>query len=211
MSNDQKVEKSRGYRIAFWIAVLRGVFAVFLGLALIFNPEKNKAMLANFMGVFWLTTGILLLRHTSDVFGDQTDRALGRKTTIVIGIIFVLTGLLVISRSISRRWIDEVVLIELLGGVILLTGLLHLVAVFRAARVIKIKHIGAEVILAVFEIVLGALLIFSPLEQGPIVYWSATIWALVGGIFIIIYAFIQRAQSKRDQNTIREQSDTIVE
>ena len=45
MSNDQKVEKSRGYRIAFWIAVLRGVFAVLLGLALILNPEKNMVRL----------------------------------------------------------------------------------------------------------------------------------------------------------------------
>lgn len=109
--------------------MLRGIFAIMLGLVLIFNPEKTRIMLANFMGIFWLTTGILLLDHTSSALGDQTDRALGRKTSIV----------------------------------------------------------------------LGAMLIISPLEQGPIVYWAATIWALVGGSLLINDAFYQRARLKREK------------
>ncbi len=210
MSDERKDDHSRGPRIAFWIAMLRGIFAIMLGLVLIFNPEKTRVMLANFMGIFWLTTGILLLGHTSSALGDQTDRALGRKTSIVSGIVAVLTGMIIVSTSITRRWIDEVVLIELLGGVILLTGLLHLIGGFRAGRVIKIEHMGARKIFAIFEIVLGAMLIVSPLEQGPIIYWVATIWALIGGILIFSDAFYQGARLKREQEAQETSHGSVV-
>jgi len=55
--------------------------------------------------------------------------------------------------------------------------------------------------ISLLEIVQGAMLISSPLEQGPIIYWSATIWALVGGGLIISDALYQRAQLNREQKT----------
>jgi hypothetical protein len=45
------------------------------------------------------------------------------------------------------------------------------------------------------------LLILSPLEQGSIVYWVATIWALIGGGLIITDALYQRAQVNRERKT----------
>ncbi len=201
MGDEKQDDHSRGRSIGFWIALLRGVFAIALGLVLIFNPEKTRAVLVNFMGFFWLTSGIILLRHTHAVLGDQTDRVLGKKTSLVLSLAGMLAGLLVISRSITRSWVEEVVFVELLGAVILLTGVLHLFGEFRIGRVITIKRTTAAKILAIFEIVLGALLVISPLEQGPIVYWTATIWALVGGGLIISDAVYQRVQVNREQRT----------
>ena len=48
------------------------------------------------------------------------------------------------------------------------------------------------------------------IEQGPIVYWAATIWALVGGCVIISDAFRQRAQLKQKQKTQEKQLETGV-
>ena len=201
MGDEKQDDHSRGRSIGFWIALLRGLFAIALGLVLIFNPEKTRAMLVNFMGLFWLTSGIILLRHTNARFGDQTDRVLGKRTALVMGLAGILAGLVVISRSITRSWVEEVVFVELLGVVILLTGVLHLFGEFRIGRVIKSKTTTAQKILAVFEILLGGLLIISPLEQSPIVYWTATIWALIGGGLIITDALYQRAQANREQKT----------
>jgi uncharacterized membrane protein HdeD (DUF308 family) len=201
MSDEKQDDHRSGPTIGFWIALLRGFFAIMLGLILIFNPEKTRVMLFNFMGLFWLTSGIILIRRTHVVLGDQTDRVLGKRTSLVLGLAGILTGLLVISRSITMRWVEEVVFIELLGAVILLTGVLHLFGEFRIGRVIKIKRTTAQKILAIFEIVLGALLVISPLEQGPIVYWTATIWALIGGGLIISDAVYQRVQVNREQRT----------
>ena len=57
----------------------------------------------------------------------------------------------------------------------------------------------AQKALAVFEIVLGAQLIISPLEPGPITYWTATIWSLFGGAAIMGDALYQRARKRREQ------------
>jgi uncharacterized membrane protein HdeD (DUF308 family) len=46
--------------------------------------------------------------------------------------------------------------------------------------------------LGIFEIVLGAMLFISPLAYGPPVYWTAMIWALVGGGMIIGSAVFDR-------------------
>ena len=149
MGNEKQDDQKSGPTIGFWIALLRGFFAIMLGLILIFNPEKTKVMLANFMGFFWLTSGIILIRHTNAVFGKQTDRVLGKRTALVMDLVGILTGLLVVSRSITRRWVDEVVFFELLGAVILLTGVLHLFDEFRIGRVIKRKRTTALKILAI--------------------------------------------------------------
>ena len=98
MSDEKQDDHSRGRSIGFWIALLRGVFAIAFGLVLIFNPEKTRAILVNFMGFFWLTGGIILLRHTHAVFRDQTDRVLGKRTALVMGLVGILSGLLIISR-----------------------------------------------------------------------------------------------------------------
>jgi len=201
MGNEKQDDQKSGPTIGFWIALLRGFFAIMLGLILIFNPEKTTKMLANFMGFFWLTSGIILIRHTNARFGNQTDKVLGKRTALAMGLVGILTGLLVISRSITRRWVDEVLLFELLGVVILLTGILHLFGEFRIGRVIKRKRSTAQKILAVFEILLGGLLIISPLEWGPLIYWTATIWALVGGGLIITDALYQRAQVNRERKS----------
>jgi len=201
MGDEKTNDQRSGPGIGFWIALLRGIFAIALGLILIFNPEKTKVMLANFMGFFWLTSGIILIRHMHPVLGKQTDRVLGKRTALVLGLVGILIGLLVVSRSITRRWVDEVVFFELFGAVILLTGVLHMFSEFRIDRAIKLKRTGAQKILAIFEIILGAMLILSPLDQGPIVYWTATIWALLGGGLIITDALYQRAQVNRERKT----------
>ena len=45
--------------MAFWITLIRGMLAVTLGLALLFWPDKARPMLVNFMGMFWLLSGIV--------------------------------------------------------------------------------------------------------------------------------------------------------
>jgi uncharacterized membrane protein HdeD (DUF308 family) len=136
---------------------------------------------------------------------------LGRRTTLALGLDAILTGLLVISRSLTRDFVGEVVFFELLGGVILLTGVLHLFGEFRIGRVLKGKRTTAQKILAIFEIGLGALLIISPLDQGPIVYWAATIWALLGGGLIIADALRQRARVNQEPAVESIQNQSIAE
>ena len=83
---------------AFGIAVIRGVLTISLGLLLIFYPEKSRFMLGNMMGVFWLISGLALLRRSKP---DSLVQMVGNRTTRIIAIVGVLTGLLVITRSLT--------------------------------------------------------------------------------------------------------------
>ena len=48
--------------VAFGITLFRGLMAITLGLVLLFQPDKTRPMLGNFMGMFWLASGIISLR-----------------------------------------------------------------------------------------------------------------------------------------------------
>ena len=57
--------------MAFWITLVRGLLAIGLGVVLIFQPDKTRPMLVNFMGMFWLVSGIISLR-----WGARGERAI---------------------------------------------------------------------------------------------------------------------------------------
>jgi uncharacterized membrane protein HdeD (DUF308 family) len=167
---------------------MRGIYAVLLGIVLLFYPDKSRVFLSNFMAGFWISIGLLLLRKDS----DEALQAIGKRTSLIFGVIAIVSGLLVITRRFTREWVDPALQVQILGLVILLTGLLHMVGVVRIQRVRKRGRTWAHIVLGIFEIVLGAMLFISPLAYGPPVYWTAMIWALVGGGMIIGSAVFDR-------------------
>ena len=80
-----------------------------------------------------------------------------------------------------------------------MTGILHLIGEFRIGRNIKQKRTTAQKFLAVFEILLGVLLIYSPLDLRPVVYCIAFFSALIGGGLIIADAIYQNRKNKGSQ------------
>jgi uncharacterized membrane protein HdeD (DUF308 family) len=59
--------------VGFIITLIRGILAVSLGVMLVFQPEKTRPMLGNFMGMFWLVSGIFSLRWGAS--GERAQRA----------------------------------------------------------------------------------------------------------------------------------------
>jgi len=157
--------------IPFYMAILRGIYAVILGIVLLFNPNKSQAFLGNFMAGFWISTGLLLLRKDS----DEAFQAIGKRSSLIFGVIAIVAGLLVMTRRMTREWVNPALQVQILGLVILLTGVLHMVGVVRLRRVRKGGRTWAHIVLGLFEIILGAMLFISPLAYGPPVYWAAMI------------------------------------
>lgn len=75
-------------RAPYWITLARSVLALVLGLALLLQPDKARPMFLNFMGLFWLTAGIMSLRWS--VNGERA-----RRLSVVIGIVSIVSGLLI--------------------------------------------------------------------------------------------------------------------
>ena len=160
------------------ITLIRGILAVSLGTALLFQPEKTLPMLGNFMGMFWLASGIISLR-----WGASGERP--HRFAVLAGAIGVLAGLAMLTRSLTRSWVQEDILFSLLGVVILLTGILHIFGGFRVGESAHRKWSLTAFLLGAFEIVLGILLIVEPYGRGTFFYLGVVIWALVGGVILI--------------------------
>ena len=207
MSNQKQVHQSRSQIVVFVISLVRGIMAVVLGIILIFSPETSQSLLMNTMGLFWLTSGLVLIRR------PERKRVMGRRMAWGLGLIGIFTGLLMVSRNITRLWMPEIAVIELLGAVILFTGILHMLGEFRVGTVFKRRQETLHFLLGLFEIVLGLALILSPLEHGSITYWTATIWALIFGVLVISEALIKRFGRKKetDAPTQPDPSNTVTE
>lgn len=111
--------------------------------------------------------------------------------TSVGGTAGVLAGLGMLSRRFVTGFVGEDVLLSLIGLIVLLTGLMHIIGGFRAGPEVSNlfsqnrKWSWTAFILGVFEIVLGVILVIEPMGRGPLVYYVASVWALVGGVTLI--------------------------
>ena len=163
--------------VALWITILRGLFAIALGLALLFNPEKSTRILGNFVGAFWIGTGILSTRWG---LSDKRSKPL----TLFVGTVAILAGALMFTRYQIGRWVPEDLIVNALGVIAILTGLLHLSGRMRVNR-FQHRHVARSgFTLGVFEIALGLVLLLSG-RGGTLVVWIGLGWALVGGVTIL--------------------------
>ena len=199
--------------MAFWITLIRGILALGLGAALLFQPDKALPMLANFMGLYWLTSGVISLR-----WGAAGGRARG--LAVVAGATSVLAGLAMLARWLAQAGGAIHIFVYVLGAIMILTGLLHIFGGFptgselsneprairrRRRRGPRIRS-WTSVLLGVFEVVLGLLLILNPQERVPGVYLAASIWALVGGVILIGDALRVR-RLRRQAGTVGQEGD----
>lgn len=178
----------------FFIAIMRGVSTLGIGLLLLFYPDKTFGILGNTMGFFWLFTGLALLRRSKD---DALVQMVGHRTSMIVAIVGIVTGLLVVTRSITQQVVPGGAFVVLLGVVIMLTGLIHITADVRVGDAVTKKHRWLNLALGVFEFILGLTLVISPLDRGPATYWVATIWALVFGVLVIGDAITQRSEARK--------------
>jgi uncharacterized membrane protein HdeD (DUF308 family) len=176
--------------IPFWVTIARASLATFLGLALIIQPDKARPMLVNFMGMFWLASGIMSLRW------GATGRSTRRIWPILAGAAGVIAGLMALSRNILSDLFSLQQLLYLLGSVMILTGVIHISGGFRIGKLER-HRTWASIIIGVFEIVLGVMAIFTgSLEFSAVFYWALTLWALVGGFLLFADALAMRRQRR---------------
>jgi uncharacterized membrane protein HdeD (DUF308 family) len=161
-----------------------------LAVALLINPDKSRTFLGNFMGMFWLATGIISLR-----WGIRGERARG--LTVVAGLVGVLAGLGMLGRRFAAGWAAEDVFFSVLGLIVLLTGGMHIFGGFRKGPERRRQRSWMSVLLGVFEAALGVMLVVEPMGRGPAVYVSAGIWALIGGTILIGDALRMRRQGRQ--------------
>lgn len=174
-----------GTPVSFWVTLVRAVLASALGLAILFYPDKTRPLLVNFIGMFWLAGGLMNLR-----WGMTGERA-GRPS-VVAGLIGVLAGLLVLGRFLISGLVHETVVVLLLGGVIVLTGLVHVFEGFMVGADHHRQRFWLSTLLGIMELLLGISVLVWRQNFGPVFYAVVTVWAFLGAVVLLREALVKR-------------------
>jgi uncharacterized membrane protein HdeD (DUF308 family) len=170
-----------------WITFVRGGMAIVLGLALSLHHDRAPAALANFMGVYWIFSGVVTLQWS--LMAEKRRRLL----PLIAGAIGIVTGVVVLLADVGTTF-----LLSILGVVIALTGIVHLLGGFELADVSG-RRWRPGVPLGILEVGLGGTLILTLGDSGSLSTWLASAWALLGGVVLVLDALrIQRQLSRAE-------------
>ena len=182
------VEETRRYvRRLWWLNLIRGIVALMVGILILAWPEVGGRFFVNFLAVFWLVSGVMILQWG---FTMHQRRGLW----LVAGIVGTVVGVALLLRYFYQRYFDPSQAVRILGALALFVGLINIFGGFRTPDMTREEGIG-RVILGVFEVGLGLLLIIID-ALGPVSKLLAGGWAFIGGIMLILQAVQMRRVSK---------------
>lgn len=168
----------------WWVVLLEGIIAILIGLLLLMRPAATMIVLIQFLGFYWLATGIFSL---VSLFWDRS--AWGWK--LFSGILGILAGLLIIQNPLWSTLLVPTTLAIVLGSIGIVFGLMQLVEAFRGGG----WGIG---VLGVLNILLGLLLITRPVIAGLSLPWVLGFLLIAGGVIALFAAFSLRSTAKRE-------------
>lgn len=171
----QSTFQTSTHQLPWWMILLEGIAALIIGLCFVISPGLTTLVFLQFLGFYWLFSGILSL---VDIFLDHS--LWGWK--LCVGILGILSGLVVIRNPLWSTLLLPVIVVIMLGIQGLIQGVAKIVEAFQGAG------LGA-VALGVLNILFGILLLFSPLIAVRALPIVVGIFAILGGVAAIVAAF----------------------
>ena len=164
----------------WWLFLLQGIAGILLGLMLLTYPGATVVVLVTFLGFYWLFTGVMALVR---VF---VDRSVPWIWSLLIGIVGILAGLVVLRHPLLAALTVPTTIVIILGVQGLIMGVLDMIGGFKGGG-------ARSFLLGIINIVIGALLLGSPLIAAlslPLVFG---VLLLIQGTGLVILAFRVRA------------------
>ena len=174
-ASDVSVPIAQTQEIPWWLILIQGIFAVLIGLLLVISPGVTTFVLIQFLGFYWLISGIFGI---VSIFIDSS--LWGWK--LFAGILGILAGLLIIQNPLWSTLVIPSTLVIILGVEGIIIGVVNLIQAFSGGG----WGVG---ILGALSFLFGILLVANPLVGAATLVILLGILGLVGGISAIIYAF----------------------
>jgi uncharacterized membrane protein HdeD (DUF308 family) len=160
----------------WWVFLLQGFAGIILGLMLITEPGATMVALTTLLGFYWLITGLLGLVQ---VF---VDRSIPWIWSLLSGIVGILAGLFVLRHPLVAALTVPTVLVVILGVQGLVMGVLQIIGGFKGGGI-------GPCILGAINVLVGLLLLGSPLAAALAVPLVFGVLLLIQGVGLIILAF----------------------
>ena len=158
----------------WWAILVQGIFSIIIGILLLAYPGATTLVIVQFIGIYWLVTGIFSL------VGIFMDRSMwGWK--LFAGIIGILAGLSIMRHPLWSTFMLPTVMIIFMGVSGLFIGVAGLVAAFKGDG-------WAAGILGALSLLFGFFLLGSPFIAAFALPWVYGVLGIAGGIAAVFTA-----------------------
>jgi uncharacterized membrane protein HdeD (DUF308 family) len=164
----------------WWLFLLEGIAAVLFGVLLLTAPGATLVALAVVLGFYFLAMGVLELVR---IFVDRSQPWIW---SLLIGILGIAAGVLVLNHPLFAAVVLPTTLVVYLGILGLVFGAMGIIGAFSGGGI-------GSFILGAVNLVIGLLLLGSPLAAAIAVPFVFGILLLIEGIALIIWSFTVRS------------------
>jgi uncharacterized membrane protein HdeD (DUF308 family) len=164
----------------WWLFLLQGIAGILLGAMLVSAPGATVVALVTFLGFYWLFTGVLSLVQAF------VDRSSPWVWSLLSGILGIAAGMLVLRHPLLAAVTVPTLIVIILGVEALIMGGVNIIAGFQGGGIASFIH-GA------FNLLIGVLLLGSPMAAALAVPFVFGVILLVQGVALVVWAFRVRA------------------
>jgi uncharacterized membrane protein HdeD (DUF308 family) len=182
-NNQDKKALQQFFSAVWWLVLLRGIAVFILGLLLLFRPGATILLFVQFLGAYWMVDGIFTLINS--IKGRKTSPNWG--WGIFVGILGIIAGLVVFSRPLATAILTIGLLVYFLAFMAIVTGVSSIITGIRLRK--EISKEWSMILSGVLWTIFGILLFSSPAMATATLVWMTGVFALGGGIVIIIASF----------------------
>ena len=175
----------------WWLALLRGVAVLVLGIMMMSRPGMTVVLLIQFMGAYWLVDGIFTIINSIRGRAAVADWGWG----MFVGILSVIAGTIVFSRPLAAAMLTTTFVVYFIAIAALVSGVSSIVTGVRLRR--EITKEWSMILSGLLYLGFGLLLLGRPLVSAASLVWLLGIFATVGGIGMIVVSFRIRSFGKQ--------------
>lgn len=166
----------------WWVILLYGIVALILGLFLVTSPKMTILTLVEFLGFYWVVSGIISI---VEIFLTRSN--VGWK--ILHGAVGILAGLTVLLNPVA----SAIFIPSLIALVVAIEGIIiGITSIIRAFK----EHSWGMGFLGVLSFLIGLGLLVSPYFGALPLSILFGVLAIIGGVAAIILSFRARAEER---------------
>ena len=188
VSDDSREVVAAAIARLWWLPLLRGILLLLLGAYALFQPGMTIAVLAQVIGIFVIVEGLLCI--VASIVGEVPSRF----WLIVRGVVEILVGLFVFANPILVAGVTATILIYLLAFSAILSGVLEIVAAIQDRQ--RIQGEGWFILGGALTVLFGVVVLIAPLAFGLFMVRLLGVFAIIGGVSLMVFAFRLRRVGK---------------
>jgi len=170
--------------IPWWASLVQGLFSMIIGLLLLTNPAATTIFIVQFIGIYWLVTGVF------SITGIFIDRSYwGWK--LLSGAIGIFAGLAVVQHPLWSAVLLPTMLVIIMGVNGIMIGLINFFGAFKGGGF-------SAAVLGIISFLFGVILLSSPLIAAVALPFAFGAIAVAGGIMAVFSSFAQRKKEGID-------------